>query len=337
MSAEKKSILKLSISLAALGFAFCISLIFGTQHLAFSQIKEAFTNTSSFAHTVIFSIRLPRTLLAAVTGALLASSGAAFQMYFRNSLAEPGIMGISSGATLGAVCAQIIGASPIIFGTISPINIFAFAGALAAGGIIIFMSHKSYSSSSVNLLLCGTALGTFYAAISSILLLTKHRQLNGIYTWILGSFSGRGWTELKFILLPAAAATIILVFYSGRLDLMAGGSQTASALGLNTKQLRTIILVAAGLAVSAAVCAGGTISFVGLIAPHIVRRLFSSKGRILVTHSMIFGAVLVLLSDTIARTVISPAELPAGIITSLLGAPFFISLIFSSRKGIMLC
>ena len=290
-------------------------------------------NPQSFSHTIIFNIRLPRALLAGIAGALLASSGAAFQMYFRNSLAEPGILGITSGATLGAVIAQILGISAIFFGTISPINIFAFGGAIASGLIIVFISKKqSFSVSAATVLLCGTALGTFYSSISSILMMTKSHELNGIYSWILGSFNGRGWTEIKFIILPSLVSAVILMFSANKLDLLAGGEITAKSLGLNAEKLRTLVLTAAGLGVSAAVCAGGTINFVGLIAPHIVRRFFGTRGKSLISLSAVFGAILVLLSDTFARTIISPAELPTGVITSLLGAPFFFSLLFIKKE-----
>lgn len=332
MQRKTFSSIKTIISLLILVLVFCISLFAGTQKLSVAQILEAFQDSSSFPHTLIFSIRLPRAILALMSGALLAASGAAFQMYFRNSLAEPGIFGISSGATLGAVSAQLLGISPLFFGAISPVNISAFLGALLAGTIIVLASQKNSSGSSIALLLCGSALGTFYAAISSVIMMTKNRQLNGIFSWLLGSFSGRGWTEIRFLLLPSLLSIFILLFCSGILDLMAGGESTARSLGVETKKLQTFVLIAASLAVSASVCAGGTINFVGLMAPHIVRKLFGTSGKKLISLSMIFGALLVLLSDLVARIVISPAELPAGIITSLLGAPFFISLIFNRNN-----
>lgn len=324
---------KILLSILILILVFILSNLIGTQFIAPDQVREAFKDSASYAHTILFGIRLPRTILAATGGALLAASGAAFQMYFRNSLAEPGILGITSGATLGAVIAQILGISAILFGTISPINVFAFIGALISGAIIALLSQKnSFKGNAITLLLCGTALGTFYASISSILMITKNRQLNGIYTWILGSFNGRGWTEVKFILIPAILSVTILYLCSNKLDLLSGGERTAQSLGLETNKLRTLILIAAGLAVSAAVCAGGTINFVGLIAPHIVRKFFGTKGKRLIFISMIFGAILLLLSDTFSRTIISPAELPTGIVTSLLGAPFFFSLIFTGKN-----
>ena len=163
-------------------------------------------------------------------------------------------------------------------------------------------------------------------------MLTKTKELHGIYTWILGSFNGRSWQEVFIILVPSVVAIAILLLSSGKLDLMAGGETSAKALGLDTKKLKIVIIIAASLAVSASVCAGGTINFIGLIAPHIVRKIYGTKGKTLIPISMLYGAILLLLSDTIARTIIAPAELPAGLITSLLGVPFFISLIFSKQK-----
>ena len=211
----------------------------------------------------------------------------------------------------------------------------AFVGAIAAGAVVTLISGKAGGRSGVTLLLCGTALGTLYASASSVILLTKSRELHGIYTWILGSFNGRGWTEVRFIFLPAVISFFLMLICASRLDIMTGGEQTAMSLGLEVAHLRTLVLVSGSLAVSAAVCAGGTIQFVGLIAPHIVRKVYGeiyTKAVRLIPLSALFGAILLLLSDTAARLVIAPSELPAGLITSLLGAPFFISLIFTGEK-----
>ncbi len=332
---KNSTILQLCLTILAVLTALIISLLLGSQKLSFSQFIQAFTQKDSFASTVIWGLRLPRSILVMISGALLASSGACFQMYFRNSLAEPGIIGISSGATLGAVIAQLTGAGAILFGTISPINLFAFLGALFAGFVITLISTKTKSQNSTTLLLCGTALGTFYASLSSIILITKIKQINGIYTWILGSFNGRSWQEFKLIIVPGIIALILMFFSANKLDLMNAGEEGARALGLKTERLRLVVLICASLAVSAAVCAGGTINFIGLIAPHIVKKIYGvkgTKGMFLIPFSAMYGSILLLLSDTFARVVIAPAELPAGLITSLLGAPFFVSLIFSKQE-----
>ncbi len=212
-------------------------------------------------------------------------------------------------------------------------NLCAFVGALVAG---LFVTSLAFSrggrSSSVMLLLCGTALGTLYSSLSSMLLLTCNKELHSIYTWILGSFNGRGWNELLFILLPSVVSIILMFVVSRPLDLLTGGEKSAAALGVEVDRLRVLVLLCGALAVSAAVCAGGTIGFVGLIAPHIVRKFLGPKARTLVPFSMIFGAALLLLSDTLARVIIAPGELPAGIITSILGVPFFLALCLGGRK-----
>ena len=335
---KKRQPLFALIFLLALALSLCASLIFGAEKLPPQVIWGQGTK---FQNIILWKIRLPRCLLVLVTGLLLGGSGAVFQLFFRNPLAEPGIMGISSGATLGAVIATVIlagrslpAALQPIFKFISPINLSAFVGALAAGFFVTALAFsKAGKASSVMLLLCGTALGTLYSAISSAILLTSNKELHSIYTWILGSFNGRGWKELIFIAIPSALSIIIAFAVARPLDLLTCGEKTAASLGVEVDRLRIFVLICGALAVSAAVCAGGTIGFVGLIAPHIVRKLTGPKSRTLIPYSMLFGASLLLVSDTIARTAIAPGELPAGIITSILGVPFFISLCLSKKNS----
>ena len=317
-------------------FSVFLSLFLGPEKIS---LKVLSGNGDYFENLILWNLRLPRTLLVLITGVLLGASGAVFQLFFRNPLAEPGIMGISSGATLGAVIASILmsaGGSTIlsikILRIISPVNLCAFLGALLSGLLVTSLAFsRRGKSASIMLLLCGTALGTLYSSISSILLLTNDQELHSIYTWILGSFNGRGWNELIFIL-PVSILSLVLMFLSARpLDLLSGGETTAKSLGVEVDKLRTIVLISGALAVSASVCAGGTIGFVGLIAPHITRKLFGPKSKTLIPLSMILGAVLLLISDTFARLIISPAELPSGIITAILGVPFFIFLCLGKK------
>lgn len=328
-SAQSKTVIKLLISLLILLAAFVLAVSLGAEKLPLSVL---FCGGDKFDKIILWRLRLPRALLVLITGILLGGSGAVFQLFFRNPLAEPGIMGISSGATLGAVLATTVmagmgAAGSALFSLISPINLCAFIGALAAGSLVTGLAFsRAGRNSSIMLLLCGTALGTLYSSVSSMILLTSNKELHSIYTWILGSFNGRGWNELIFILIPAAAAIVIMFCISRPLDLLSGGEAAAASLGVEVNLLRILVLVSGALAVSCAVCAGGTIGFVGLIAPHIVRKIVGPKGRQLIPFSMIFGAVLLLLADTLARLIIAPGELPAGIITSILGVPFFLSL-----------
>ena len=313
-----------------------LALMLGAEKVSLAAV---FGQGDKFENIILWQLRLPRVLLVFLTGLLLGGSGAVFQLFFRNPLAESGIMGISSGATLGAVIASIVPGIMALTGKggvgayISPVNLCAFVGALVAG---LFVTSLAFSrggrSSSVMLLLCGTALGTLYSSLSSMLLLTCNKELHSIYTWILGSFNGRGWNELLFILLPSVVSIILMFVVSRPLDLLTGGEKSAAALGVEVDRLRVLVLLCGALAVSAAVCAGGTIGFVGLIAPHVVRKFLGPKARTLVPFSMIFGAALLLLSDTLARVIIAPGELPAGIITSILGVPFFLALCLGGRK-----
>ena len=338
MAEEKFSVRKKSfflfffVSVLILAAAFVISLCLGAERLNFFKTTVSlFSGHADYKTAILFNLRLPRSLLVLLTGILLGGSGAIFQLFFRNPLAEPGILGISSGATLGAVIATFFGlygaGDFFLFKIISPINLFAFCGALLSGIIVTLLALTNYGrNSSVMLLICGTALGTLYSSLSSLILLSGKKELHTIYTWILGSFNGRGWNELVFILIPSAVAILIMFLICTPLDLLNGGEQTALSLGLDVTALRVKVLICGALAVSASVCAGGTINFVGLIAPHIARKFIGSKGKNLVPAGMIFGAILLLLSDTGARLIIAPAEVPAGVITSILGVPFFIAL-----------
>ena len=316
--------------------SFLLALMLGAEKVSLAAV---FGQGDKFENIILWQLRLPRVLLVFLTGLLLGGSGAVFQLFFRNPLAEPGIMGISSGATLGAVVASIVPGFMALTGRgglasfISPVNLCAFAGALVAGLVVTSLAFsRGGKSSSVMLLLCGTALGTLYSSISSMLLLTCNKELHSIYTWILGSFNGRGWSELLFILLPSAVSIILMFIAARPLDLLTGGEKSAAALGVEVNKLRVLVLLCGALAVSAAVCAGGTIGFVGLIAPHIVRKVLGPRARTLIPFSMIFGSALLLLSDTFARIIIAPGELPAGIITSILGVPFFLALCLGGRK-----
>ena len=324
------------ISPILLAISVIIALMLGAEKVSLAAV---FGQGDKFENIILWQLRLPRVLLVFITGLLLGGSGAVFQLFFCNPLAEPGIMGISSGATLGAVIASIVPGVMALTGRgglgafVSPVNLCAFAGALGAGVLVTSLAFsRRGKASSVMLLLCGTALGTLYSSLSSMLLLTCNKELHSIYTWILGSFNGRGWNELFFIAVPAAVSIVLMFCVVRPLDLLTGGEKSAAALGVEVDRLRVLVLLCGSLAVSCAVCAGGTIGFVGLIAPHIVRKFLGPRARTLLPFSMIFGATLLLLSDTFARVVIAPGELPAGIITSILGVPFFLALCLGRRK-----
>lgn len=346
---------------------FGISLSVGAEKISFREMISCLfdledSDSLKFKRIIVLDLRLPRILLVVITGMLLGGSGAIFQMYFRNSLAEPALLGISSGATLGAVlsitllpstffCTALynslfsngpfyaIGQASFIahlsaaFPYISPTSTAAFIGALFAGLLMMLLSFtKAGSNNTVLLLLCGSALGSLYSAISSFVLITHTQDLVNTYGWLMGSFNGHGWNELRFILLPAVVSFALMALLTTKLDYLNGGEHSALALGIDVNKTRICVLLCGSLAISACVCAGGTIGFIGLMAPHIVRRLAGPQAKRLIPLSVLCGAILLLISDTVARTIIAPAELPAGIITSILGVPFFLSLILCNRS-----
>ncbi|AEE17884.1 FecCD family ABC transporter permease [Treponema brennaborense] len=330
------------LAAAAAGIAF------GTERIPFREIGNALFRPAAadpFAAVIVRELRLPRVLLAGLSGALLASAGAAFQGFFRNPLAESGIMGISSGAALGAVLSAFIPAATGIAGAAELASRFpqfmqanvttvcAFCGA-AAAAFLIYAASKltARSGGTIAILLTGTAAGTFFSAVTSVVLLVKDTELHRMFVWTLGSFNGKGWSELAFVLPAAVLSAVLLAGCARFLDVLSGGERTAQALGLDPAHARLLVLTAGSLASAAAVCAGGTIGFVGLIAPHVARRLFSPRHAVLIPASMMGGAVFLITCDTAARTVAAPAEIPVGIITALAGAPFFISILFGGRN-----
>lgn len=326
------------IALSIFLFSMVVGICFGTERIRFAQVWQAlFFSENAEPHVAIIvkDIRLPRVVLAGLCGALLAGSGAVFQGFFRNPLADSGIMGISSGATLGAVLSAMIPLGLTCTSAFVQANLTAlcaFAGAIATALIVYAVSiFHGQRGDTTAIILTGTAVSSFSSAVTSFLILVKDKELYRMFNWTLGSFNGKGWEDL-FLLLPATGiATLLLFVCSGFLDILSGGQQTAQALGLNLTTARRLVLASGSLAAATGVCMGGTIGFVGLVAPHIIRRIFSPKHRLLVPASMICGGTFLVLADTIARSVAPPSELPVGIITALVGAPFFVCLLFSSK------
>ena len=336
-----KSRLAYIIFFVLLFIAFILEITQGAQKIHLSSIL---TRSDTFEKTILWNLRLPRALLVLLTGILLGASGAVFQLFFRNPLAEPGILGITSGATLGAVFATAFlpAVTTISFfqnsfiSTVtkyfSPVNLFAFVGAIVAGIVVTAFSFtQKKQNTSIIILLCGTALGTLYSSLSSLILLTKSQTLHSIYSWILGSFNGRGWNELFFILIPSFISLLLIFFISKPLDLLGGGETNAQSLGVQISTLRIQVLIIGALSTSCVVCAGGTINFLGLIAPHIARKIVGPKSQKLIPFSMILSATILLLADILCRIIVRPSELPTGIITSIIGVPFFIALCFEEK------
>ncbi len=272
---------------------------------------------------IIWNIRLPRTVLIALTGAALSGSGAAYQGLFRNPLADPFLIGVASGAGLGAVIAMSI-QWPYTFWGLMAIPAASFIFALLTVFIVYFLARVGQTVPTTNLILAGVAFSSFATSLTSFLMLRSTSEVRRALGWLLGGASQAGWTAI-FAMLPYLVIGLgILIIFGYRLNLLQFGDDQAQHMGVNVNRTKTILLVASSLATAAAVAFSGIIGFIGLVVPHIMRLWFGADYRKLIPLSIISGASALLLSDIIARIILAPQEIPVGIITALVGAPFFL-------------
>ena len=279
---------------------------------------------SASEQAIVWDLRAPRVALGLLVGALLASSGAAYQGVFRNPLADPYLLGIAAGAGLGATLAIVADLGDAT-GLLDAVPLAAFVGALlavAAAGML--STGRGRVGSPATLILAGVAVASFLTAVQTYVQQRHTDSLRQVYAWILGRLSTSGWDEVVLLLPYAVVCGAVLLAAVGALDVLAVGDDEASSLGLRPRRVRWVVLVAASLGAAAAVAVSGLIAFVGLIVPHAVRMVAGVSHRRVVPLSMLFGAAFLALTDVAARTIQAPAELPIGVITAFLGAPFFL-------------
>lgn len=306
---------------AALIASAALALEFGAS--SFSLLRWLGGERDAAANVVLWQLRLPRLAASALVGAALGGAGALFQALLRNPLADPFILGISGGAAAGAVIAITLGATAVF----SP-PAAAFAGALLAMAVVYGASRKQGAVQSETLLLVGVIANAFFSAVILFLLaVSDPTAVVKANHWMMGHLGGAGVREIWMLTPLVAAGGALVLADANRVHLLQLGAETAWHLGVDVKRIERRIYFAACLLTAGAVAAAGMIGFVGLIVPHVVRRLFTSDFRILFPLSLVGGAVLVILSDTLARTILAPAELPVGVLTALLGAPFFFVLL----------
>ncbi len=281
---------------------------------------------SATSETILLSIRLPRTVLISLTGAALAGSGASYQGLFRNPLADPYLIGVASGAGLGAVIAMAWHWPSSILGFFA-VPIAAFIGALLTVAIVYKLAQVGRTTPVTTLILAGVAVGSFATALTTFLMLQSSNEVRRAIAWMLGGFALGGWEPVIAILPYISIGLIVLVALGRPLNVLQFGDDQAKQLGLNVDRVRLVIVVAASLVASAAVAFSGIIGFVGLAVPHIVRLLWGSDYRRLIPLSIIGGAAGLLLADILARSILAPEELPVGIVTAIIGAPFFLWLL----------
>jgi iron complex transport system permease protein len=292
-------------------------------------ILEVGTRLPERDAAILWHLRMPRIVLATLVGAMLAASGAAYQGVFRNPLADPYLLGAASGAALGATLFIALG--PDAGGMVPPA---AFAGALLGVGLAYLLGRSASSDSgTVTLILAGVAVASFLTALQTFVQQRDQDTFRGVYRWILGGLATSGWREVRLVLPYMVAGTVVLLLHRRLLDVLSVGDAEAGSLGIRARRVRLWVIAAATLGTAAAVAAGGLIGFVGIIVPHSVRLAAGSSYRLVLPLSLVFGATFLVLADLLARTVLSPAELPLGVVTAFFGAPFFAVLLRSGVRG----
>jgi iron complex transport system permease protein len=273
--------------------------------------------------TIIWDLRLPRVLLAGLVGASLSIAGATYQGLFRNPLADPYLIGVAQGSALGAVIGFLL---PITGAGLSlgVVPLMAFLGALGSVGVVYSLARVGKTLPMSTLILAGVALGALLGAIVAYLTLTSGHIMRSILFWLSGSFALSQWSEVRIVLPVMLAASGVLILFSRSLNIMQLDEEQAQQLGVNVEWLKVGLLTVATLITAAAVSFVGIIGFVGIIVPHAVRLIWGPDYRFLLPLSMVCGAILLILGDLLARTVVAPSEIPIGVITAMAGAPFFL-------------
>jgi iron complex transport system permease protein len=293
--------------------------------LSLERIDPMFTN-------IVLDIRLPRVILSALVGASLAIAGAAFQGLLRNPLADPYTLGVSSGASLGAVITLFFQISIPFVGSFT-LPLLSILFSLVTIFFVLAFARKIERSMKVEtIILTGIIFSSFLGALISLMIALTGEELRQIITWLLGSVSMRGWDYIKMILPFFIIGSFILIINAKELNAMSFGEERAQHLGVNVQKRKLIILTAGSILTGAAVAVSGTIGFVGLVIPHLARLLWGPDHKHLLPLSILTGSGFLILADLISRTIISPTELPIGVITALIGAPVFAIILVQRKK-----
>lgn len=328
----RRRVLRVSLLLAGILALVClIALSLGAVAIAPQDVVAALARgllgqadaVTSEHRLILFEIRLPRILLAVLVGAALSVAGAAFQALLRNPLADPYVLGVSSGAAVGAILSMVVGQRMTVATPFA-----AFAGATATIAFVYFLGSKAGQLFPHTLLLAGIITASFLSAIIIFLItLLSGRDLRGIAYWLMGDLSTPTPLNLRWLLLAAVVVIVFLYHSAGDLNLLLAGEQEALHLGVNVPRVKKMVYLAASFATGLAVSVSGAIGYVGLLVPHLVRMIFGNDYRLLIPAAALGGAILLVAADTLARTLAAPTELPVGAVTALAGAPVFIYLL----------
>ncbi|WP_068687948.1 FecCD family ABC transporter permease [Thermobifida halotolerans] len=299
-------------------------------HLPFLDVESALTDRQ---RAVLEQLRMPRVALGALVGGLLSGAGAAYQGVFRNPLADPYLLGAASGAGLGATLV-IVYAGGSDLGGLPLVPVAAFAGALLGVMAAYLLGRTAGGGGTAALLLAGVAVSSFLTAAQTLVQQAEIDELQRVYSWMLGGLGRGGWSDLWLVAPYAAVSLAVLLGSSFLLDLLALGDEKAVSLGVRPTVVRVVVISAASLATASAVAVSGLIGFVGIVVPHIVRRLVGPDYRRILPVSLLFGGAFLVLVDVAARTLVAPAELPLGVVTAFIGAPFFVLVLRATRSRV---
>ena len=282
---------------------------------------------------IIWEIRLPRVVLGLLVGAMLATAGGAYQGVFRNPLADPYLLGVAAGAGFGATVAIVSGLGDGI-GIVDPIPMMAFAGALAAVVLTYLVGATGGRLDPVtSLVLAGVAVASFFTAIQTFVQQRHSETIRQVYFFVLGQLRTAGWDEVTLLAPYTGVCLAVILAVRRRMDTLAVGDEEAGALGLDVRRVRLVTVVAASLGTAAAVSVSGLIGFVGIIVPHTIRLLFGSSYRVILPLTVLFGGAFLVAADLVARLALEPAEMPIGVVTAFLGAPFFVLILRTTRRS----
>ncbi len=319
------------IGLAAILGAVTLGSLVGPVHIPFDEaIKRLVGSSSTLTDRqadILTAVRLPRVVLGGLVGSMLALAGASYQGVFRNPLADPYLLGVAAGAGLGATVAISAGAAPAV------LPAAAFAGAIVAVAATYALGRSVRQRSTTSLILAGVAMASFLTAVQTYVQQRHTDTLREVYAWILGRLSTSGWHEVLLILPYLVIGGTVILLHRRMLDVLSLGEEEASALGVPVRRVRLLVVGAATLGTAAAVAVSGLIGFVGIIVPHAIRLVTGASYRVILPLSAMFGAAFLIIADLTARTILSPAELPIGVVTAFLGAPFFV-LVLRTAKGL---
>ncbi|MCM3389537.1 iron ABC transporter permease [Ureibacillus chungkukjangi] len=320
-----------SSSILILFVSIWLGVSIGSADIPLSTLWDNETNLS--AYSILWGIRMPRVILAGLVGSSLAIAGAAFQGLLKNPLADPYTLGISSGASVGAVATIFFSLSIPVLGSYT-LPLFGMVGAFLSMILVLsFARLIDRSMKMETLILTGVIFSSFLGSCISLMIALTGQQLREITSWLLGSVSMRGWPYVQMIL-PFVVIGVILLWLNRReLNAMMYGDERAQALGVNVKLRKYLILAGGSMLTGAAVSVSGTIGFVGLVVPHMTRMLWGTDHRHLLTLSFLNGASLLIICDLVSRTIITPSELPIGVITAFIGAPVFSYIFFKQRRS----